>query len=64
MVLAELGKKEFTTTINADESAAMGAVYQGAFLSKGFRIKEIQLQNANIYPIEVTINVHGLVELC
>ena len=57
MVLAELGKKEFTTTINADESAAMGAVYQGAFLSKGFRIKEIQLQNANIYPIEVTINV-------
>ncbi|KAI6650452.1 Hypoxia up-regulated protein 1 isoform X2 [Oopsacas minuta] len=54
IVLSELGKTEFTTTINADESAAMGAVYQGAFLSKGFRVSEFQLQDANIYPIEIS----------
>ena len=59
MLLAELGKQEYTTTINADESAAMGAVYLGAFLSKGFRIKEIQLQDANIYPIEVALGLYS-----
>ena len=32
----------------------MGAVYHGAFLTKGFRIKEIQLQDVNMYPIEVS----------
>ena len=44
----ELGK-----SINTDEAAALGAVYQAAHLSKGFKVKKFAIKEANIYPIQV-----------
>ena len=40
-------------SLNTDESAALGAVYQAAHLSKGFRVKKFLVKDANVYPIEV-----------
>ncbi len=44
----ELGK-----SLNTDEAAAMGAVYQAATLSKGYRVKKFLVKDANQYPINV-----------
>ena len=44
----ELGK-----SLNTDEAAAMGAVYQAAALSKGYRVKRVLVKDANQYPIHV-----------
>lgn len=44
----ELGK-----SLNTDEAAAMGAVYQAASLSKGFRVKKFLVKDSNQYPINV-----------
>lgn len=44
----ELGK-----SINTDEAAAMGAVYQAAYLGKGFKVKTFGVKEASIYPINV-----------
>ena len=40
--------------INTDEAAALGAVYQAAFLSKGFRVKKFVIKDAILYPIQVS----------
>lgn len=45
----ELGK-----SINTDEAAALGAVYQAAHLGKGFRVLTFGVKEANIYPILVS----------
>lgn len=45
---SELGK-----SINTDESAALGAVYQAAHLSTGFRVKTFAVKDANLFPIQV-----------
>ncbi|XP_059483412.1 hypoxia up-regulated protein 1 isoform X2 [Neocloeon triangulifer] len=39
--------------INADEAAAMGAVYKAADLSSGFKVKRFVTKDAVIYPIQV-----------
>ncbi|KAB0406090.1 hypothetical protein E2I00_019211 [Balaenoptera physalus] len=39
--------------INADEAAAVGAVYQAAALSKAFKVKPFVVRDAVIYPILV-----------
>ncbi len=44
----ELGK-----SLNTDEAGAMGAVYQAAALSKGYRVKKFFVKDANQYPINV-----------
>ena len=44
----ELGK-----SVNTDEAAALGGVYQAAHLSKGFRVKKFGIRDATIYPIQV-----------
>lgn len=44
----ELGK-----SLNTDEAAAMGAVYQAAALSKGYRVKKFLVKDAIQYPINV-----------
>lgn len=46
----ELGK-----SINTDEAAAMGAVYQAAYLGKGFKVKTFGVKEASIYPITVRL---------
>uniref|UniRef100_A0A1E1X932 Hypoxia up-regulated protein 1 n=1 Tax=Amblyomma aureolatum TaxID=187763 RepID=A0A1E1X932_9ACAR len=44
----ELGK-----SINADEAAALGAAYQAAYLSKGFKVKVFHVKEACLFPIQV-----------
>ncbi|KAJ8316173.1 hypothetical protein KUTeg_006187 [Tegillarca granosa] len=46
-----LGRKELGKSINTDEAAALGAVYQAAHLGKGFKVKMFGVKEANIYPI-------------
>lgn len=52
MCREELGKN-----INADEAAAMGAVYQAAALSKAFKVKPFLVRDAAVFPIQVSIQV-------
>ncbi|XP_043533656.1 hypoxia up-regulated protein 1 [Chiloscyllium plagiosum] len=52
-LLKAIGKKELGKNINADEAAAMGAVYQAAALSKAFKVKPFFIRDAAIYPIQV-----------
>lgn len=39
--------------MNTDEAAALGAVYQAAALSKGYRVKKFLVKDSNQYPINV-----------
>ncbi|XP_046851747.1 hypoxia up-regulated protein 1-like [Xenia sp. Carnegie-2017] len=54
ILLSTVKKPELSKNINADEAAAMGAVYQAARMSKGFRVKNFVVKDASAYPIEVT----------
>ncbi|RXM92603.1 Hypoxia up-regulated protein 1 [Acipenser ruthenus] len=53
LLLKAVGKEELSKNINADEAAAMGAVYQAAALSKAFKVKPFLVRDAPIYPIQV-----------
>ena len=46
----ELGK-----SLNADEAGALGAVYQAAYLFKGFKVLPFNIKDANLYPISVDL---------
>ncbi|KAL7981650.1 hypothetical protein Chor_005738 [Crotalus horridus] len=52
-LLQVVGKEELGKNINADEAAAMGAVYQAAALSKAFKVKPFIVRDAAMYPIQV-----------
>ncbi|XP_070808481.1 hypoxia up-regulated protein 1 [Pituophis catenifer annectens] len=52
-LLQVVGKEELGKNINADEAAAMGAVYQAAALSKAFKVKPFIVRDAAVYPIQV-----------
>ena len=47
-------REELGKNINADEAAAMGAVYQAAALSKAFKVKPFLVRDAAIFPIQVS----------
>uniref|UniRef100_A0A4W3J9L5 Hypoxia up-regulated protein 1 n=1 Tax=Callorhinchus milii TaxID=7868 RepID=A0A4W3J9L5_CALMI len=53
ILLKVVGKEELGKNINADEAAAMGAVYQAAALSKAFKVKPFLIRDAALYPIQV-----------
>ncbi|KAH9500372.1 Hypoxia up-regulated protein 1 [Bulinus truncatus] len=53
ILLNYLGRSELGKSINTDEAAAMGAVYQAAYLGKGFKVKKFGVREGNIYPINV-----------
>ncbi|XP_049634115.1 hypoxia up-regulated protein 1 isoform X3 [Suncus etruscus] len=53
VLLKAVGKEELGKNINADEAAAMGAVYQAAALSKAFKVKPFVVRDAVLYPIQV-----------
>ncbi|XP_045432145.1 hypoxia up-regulated protein 1 isoform X3 [Pipistrellus kuhlii] len=53
VLLKAVGKEELGKNINADEAAAMGAVYQAAALSKAFKVKPFVVRDAALYPILV-----------
>uniref|UniRef100_A0AAF5PH81 Hypoxia up-regulated protein 1 n=1 Tax=Wuchereria bancrofti TaxID=6293 RepID=A0AAF5PH81_WUCBA len=46
-------KKELGKFLNTDEAIAMGAVYQAAHLSKGFKVKRFGVRDLQISPIQV-----------
>uniref|UniRef100_A0ABM5EQR3 Hypoxia up-regulated protein 1 n=1 Tax=Pogona vitticeps TaxID=103695 RepID=A0ABM5EQR3_9SAUR len=52
-LLKAVGKEELGKNINADEAAAMGAVYQAAALSKAFKVKPFIVRDAAVFPIQV-----------
>ncbi|VDD87993.1 unnamed protein product [Enterobius vermicularis] len=45
--------KELSRFLNTDESIALGAVYQAAHLSKGFKVKKFDVRDLQIFPIQV-----------
>ncbi|XP_035828013.1 hypoxia up-regulated protein 1 [Aplysia californica] len=53
LLLKFLGRSELGKSINTDEAAALGAVYQAAYLGKGFKVKKFGVREGNIYPINV-----------
>ncbi|XP_025049816.1 hypoxia up-regulated protein 1 [Alligator sinensis] len=53
ILLKAVGKEELGKNINADEAAAMGAVYQAAALSKAFKVKPFLVRDAATFPIQV-----------
>ncbi|KAG7483585.1 hypothetical protein MATL_G00039940 [Megalops atlanticus] len=53
VLLKAVGKEELGKNINADEAAAMGAVYQAAALSKAFKVKPFLVRDAAMFPIQV-----------
>lgn len=48
-------REELGKNINADEAAAMGAVYQAAALSKAFKVKPFLVRDAAVFPIQVSL---------
>ncbi|XP_061557914.1 hypoxia up-regulated protein 1 [Phycodurus eques] len=53
VLLKAVGKEELGKNINADEAAAMGAVYQAAVLSKAFKVTPFLVRDAVVFPIQV-----------
>ncbi|KAM8900219.1 hypoxia up-regulated protein 1 isoform 2-T2 [Spinachia spinachia] len=53
VLLKAVEKEELGKNINADEAAAMGAVYQAAALSKAFKVKPFLVRDAAVFPIQV-----------
>ena len=44
-------------SLNTDEAAALGAVYQAAGQTKLFRVKKFIVKEANIIPIVVSLSL-------
>ncbi|XP_038833049.1 hypoxia up-regulated protein 1-like isoform X2 [Salvelinus namaycush] len=53
VLLKAVGKEELGKNLNADEAAAMGAVYQAAALSKAFKVQPFLVSEATVFPIQV-----------
>ncbi|XP_048093279.1 hypoxia up-regulated protein 1 [Alosa alosa] len=53
VLMKAVRKEELGKNINADEAAAMGAVYQAAALSKAFKVKPFIVRDAAVFPIQV-----------
>ncbi|KAM7349563.1 hypoxia up-regulated Grp170 co-chaperone protein [Cochliomyia hominivorax] len=49
-------KQDLGKNINADEAAAIGAVYKAADLATGFKVKKFIVKDAVVLPIHVTFN--------
>lgn len=48
--------------MNTDEAAALGALYQAAHLSKGFKVKKIDVQELVTYPVQINFETAGVGE--
>jgi len=53
MLSKAMGKEELGKSINTDEAAALGAVYQAASLTSGFKVKRFIVKDLNMYPVDV-----------
>ncbi|XP_037828781.1 hypoxia up-regulated protein 1 [Lucilia sericata] len=49
-------KQDLGKNINADEAAAIGAVYKAADLATGFKVKKFIVKDAVVLPIQVSFN--------
>jgi len=58
-LIKALGGIDLGKSLNTDEAAAMGAVYQAAALSKGYRVKKFLVKDANQYPFNVQFERHA-----
>merc|ERR1712025_726162 len=58
VLLAHLDGRELGKSLNTDEASAMGAVYKGADLSSGFKVKKFITRDAVIFPIDVNFERH------
>lgn len=56
ILLKTTGKKELGKNLNTDEATALGAVYQAAYESKGYKVKRFYIKDANVYPIQVSFD--------
>ncbi|XP_025101931.1 LOW QUALITY PROTEIN: hypoxia up-regulated protein 1-like [Pomacea canaliculata] len=52
-LLKATGRSELGKSINTDDAAALGAVYQAAYLGKGFKVKTFHVKEGNMFPINV-----------
>ncbi|KAG1687707.1 Hypoxia up-regulated protein 1 [Nymphon striatum] len=51
-LLLEFSKKDLGKNLNTDEAPALGAAYQAAYLSTGFKVKTFAVRDSNLYPIQ------------
>ena len=52
-LLKSVKKSELGKNLNTDEAPALGAVYQAAFQSKGYKVKKFYIKDMNLYPLTV-----------
>ncbi|KAL7636636.1 UNVERIFIED_CONTAM: hypothetical protein RMT77_013413 [Armadillidium vulgare] len=52
-ILQEIWGKELGKNINADEAAALGAVYRAADIGQGFKVMKFHVKESVVYPIDV-----------
>lgn len=57
-ILKASQKQELGKNLNTDEAPALGAVYQAAFASKGYKVKKFYIKDYNVYPIVVDFERH------
>ncbi|EDV19444.1 uncharacterized protein TRIADDRAFT_33578, partial [Trichoplax adhaerens] len=53
-LLKAIKRDELGKSLNTDEAAAMGSVYQAASLGKGFRVKKFLIKDSNPYAIQIS----------
>ncbi|KAM3173465.1 hypothetical protein ACTXT7_012448 [Hymenolepis weldensis] len=53
-ILSLTNKTTVAKSVNSDEAAAMGAIYQAAANTRGFLVKRIVLRDMTRYPIAIT----------
>jgi hypothetical protein len=41
--------------LNTDEASALGAVYQAAYASKGYKVKKFHIKDTTLYPLTVSL---------
>ncbi|TIA74880.1 hypothetical protein E3P91_00681 [Wallemia ichthyophaga] len=61
-VRAFVGDDKISTSVNADESAVLGAAFYGATFSKSFRTKPLTVHEASVYSMEgvgMDVSEHG-----
>lgn len=58
-VLQKIVGMELSKNLNTDEAATMGAVYKGADLSTGFKVKKFLTKDAVVFPIQVMFEREG-----
>lgn len=51
-----MGVETLGKSINGDEAACLGASYQAAVLSKGYRVKKFIIRDINAYPVQVNFD--------